>query len=119
MRALLDKIGVTSKKLDYSSVMVIYQVEEKVWRGFVVPFDITFEAETKNEVKIALRDMISSYVDGLHQYHNPVHLENVPLSFETDRQKWSKISQELLISLLGKENKVDSADYYAEAQLPA
>jgi len=119
MRALLEQIGISSKRLDYSSVMVVYQTGEHSWRGFVVPFDITFEAETKREVVSALRDMIDSYVDGLHQYHNPAHLENVPLSYEPDRQKWFAISQGLIVKLMNKVREVDTPDYYAEAQLPA
>lgn len=119
MRALLEKIGVSPKKFDYSSVMVVYKTEDNTWRGFVVPFDITFEGETKKEVVNALREMIDVYVEGLHQYKNPEHLEIVPLSYEPDRQKWFAVSQGLSVQLMNNVSKVDSSDYYAEAQLPA
>ena len=84
-----------------------------------MPFDITFEAETRSEVVKVLRDMITSYVEGLAEYKNPEHLSNVPLSADPDQKKWHSISEDLTNKLLNRISKVDSSEYYAEAQLPA
>lgn len=121
MTSILDRVikKVYQKKLDYSSVMIVYQTDEETWRGFVVPFDITFESDSKEEVISVLKNMINSYVEGLHEYKNPTHLEIVPLSYEEDLKKWSSVSQELSVNLMNKISKIESTDYYAEAQLPA
>lgn len=111
--------GQTQKKFEYSSVMVVYKTEDTTWRGFVMPFDITFEAESREKVVQVLRDMTNSYVEGLKDYNSPEHLSNVPLSYEKDTQKWLTISQDLTNKLLNRISKIESPDYYAEAQLPA
>ncbi len=121
MRALLDKLmrNKTQTSLDYSSVMVVYQVDKDTWRGFVLPFDITFESGTRDEVVTVLRDMTSSYVEGLREYKSPEHLANVPLSYEPDLHKFQDISGDLMNKLLNKVSRIESIDYYAEAQQPA
>ncbi len=121
MRAILNKIiGEKSRTVfDYTSVMVVYQLDKTTWRGFVMPFDITFEAESRDKVIEVLRDMVNSYIDGLKEYNNSSNLSNVPLSYEHDLKKWHDISLDLTNKLLNKVSRVDTSDYYAEAQLPA
>lgn len=118
MNSILKTITGLKDKVEYSSVMIIYQTSEGAWRGFVVPFDITYEAKTKDEVRNVLQDMISSYVDALHKYGNPAHLADVPLSDQEDEKKWSRISWDVLRHLKNNIPKVEKTDYYAEAQLP-
>lgn len=109
----------TRGTFDCSSVLVVYQADANTWRGFVFPYDITFEAESREKVIEVLKSMIDSYIDGLREYNNPIHLNNVPLTYEMDRKKWDSISQDLTGKLLNKIRKIESNDYYAEAQLPA
>lgn len=121
MKSIIDRlIGAQNKtQFDFSSVLVVYQIEPQLWRGFVMPFDITYEAESKDEVVDILRQMTEVYVDGLKEYNNPTHLSDVPLSNGLDTNKWISISQDLTNKLLNKISRVDTTDYYAEAQLPA
>lgn len=119
MYQILNKITGVKSIVDYSSVMVIYQTSEGSWRGFVVPFDITYEAETKSEVKKVLHDMIFSYVQALKEYDNPSHLADVPLSDNEDEKKWSRISWDVFSQLKNNISRIERNDYYAEAQLPA
>lgn len=119
MNSLLKKITGHKQKVDYSSVMVVYQTHQGNWRGFVVPFDITYEAKTKKEVQFVLKDMISSYVEALNLYNHPQHLAEIPLSDKEDETKWSRISWDIFNALKQNISRVEKADYYAEAQLPA
>lgn len=116
---VLKNIKKNQEKIDYSSVLVAYKVKDGVWRGFVHPFDITYESATKKEVVSVLKDMLDAYVDGLHRYGNPAHLSNVPLSHTSDSAKWQRISIDLMSKLQAGIPKVVTKDYYAEAQLPA
>ncbi len=120
MQKLLNKIiGRKEKEVAYSSVIVTYVSESGMWRGFVMPYDITYEAETKEKVVKVLRDMISSYRSALHEYNRPSHLADVPFSYAEDEKKWHTISIEVTNKLLNRVAKIESPDYYAEAQLPA
>jgi hypothetical protein len=119
MNSLLAKLTGKKTDIDYSSVMVVYQTPDKSWRGFVVPFDITFEADTKKEVVQVLNDMIHSYVEGLKKYEHPAHLTCVPLSYQGDASMWSRVSIEVFSKLRQNIRKQESVDYYAEAQVPA
>jgi predicted RNase H-like HicB family nuclease len=120
MQSLINKIKKSAvPQVDFSSVMVVYKAEEGLWRGFVMPFDITYEAETREAVVSVLKEMIDMYVDGLREYKSPKHLSDVPLSNTSDIKKWMSISQELTNKLLNKVKVFEGSDYYAEAQLPA
>ena len=118
MQSLINKF-IGEKTVDFSSVIVTYQTDEGLWRGFVMPFDITYEAEDRDTVVQVLKDMHVSYVDGLRKYDNPEHLANVPLSHAEDSKKWQSISIELINKLRSNISKIETSSYYAEAQLPA
>lgn len=70
--------------ISYSHFAHIYKTKEGKWRGFFVPYDVTYEARTKKEVEEVLPKMVTLYEDGLRKYGNPSHLANVPLSSEED-----------------------------------
>lgn len=106
-------------KLDYSSVIVAYVSKEGLWRGFVMPYDITYEADSRQKVVTVLRKMLVQYEKGLKRYNHPAHLLTVPLSDKEDQAKLSKISMELVNGMLTKKLKNVGADFYAEAKLPA
>lgn len=63
--------------------------------------------------------MIVSYAEALNLYNNPKHLADVPLSDKEDETKWSRISWDIFNALKQNISKIERADYYAEAQLPA
>jgi len=113
------KIVSDKQTTEFSSIIVTYQSEEGLWRGFVVPFDITFEASSRDEVLSVLKDMQSSYLEGLKKYDNAPHLANVPLSHLEDNRKWQDILIELMNKLHSGVSKIENSDYYAEAQIPA
>jgi len=119
MNAILKKLTGSKDTVDYSSVMVVYKTDESTWRGFVVPYDITYEADSKEQVREVLNSMIASYCEALHQYNNPAHLTEVPLSDKDDEKKWSKISWDVFMNLKKSVSKIEQTDYYVEAQLPA
>ncbi len=71
----------------------IYKTKDGLWRGFVVPYDITHEAKTKKEVEEVLPKLVELYEEGLAKYKNPSHLVSVPLSDKEDInefQVWAK-----------------------------
>jgi len=119
MNSILKKLTRHRDTVDYSSVMVIYKSDDSSWRGFVVPYDITYEADTKEEVREVLSNMIPSYTEALAIYNNPSHLADIPLSDKEDETKWSRISWDVLKKLKSRVSKIEQSDYYAEAQLPA
>lgn len=119
MNSILKKFIGSNKTVDYSSVMVVYKTPEGLWRGFVVPFDITYEAQSKEEVHSVLKDMIASYVEALNMYNHPKHLIDVPLSDKEDETKWSRISWDIFTAMKQNISRIEKSDYYAEAQLPA
>ena len=121
MKSILNHVPSAKKtsQLDFSSVLVVYQVEKNLWRGFIMPLDVTGEAESKEQVTSILEELTSSYIDGLETYGNPSHLSDVPLSNILDVNKWSKISQDLTNKLLNKISEINTPDYYAKAQLPS
>lgn len=107
------------QNLPYSCVTVAYQPTKGTWRGFVMPYGITYEAPTKEKIFSVLREMVDLHEDALREYNHPEHLTKVPLDDKQDIEKYNKISMELMNNLLAKNSKIHGADYYAEAKLPA
>jgi hypothetical protein len=113
------KKGAMLPEVDYSSVNIIYKSSNGTWRGFVRPYDITYEAPTKDKVITVLREMVIQHEECLKRYDYPDHLASVPLSDDEDIKKFNEISMNLMNNLLTKHGKIISSDYYAEAKLPA
>lgn len=106
-------------KLDCTAVSVVYKSKNGSYRGFVQPYDITYEGETRDQVLSVLKDMTTQYEEGLKRYNNPSHLASVPLSDEEDREKLNDIFPGLMRQLVAKHFKVITPEYYAEAKLCA
>lgn len=104
----------TKKKLGCSAAMFVYPSQEGGWRGFVRPYDITIEADTKEKAIEALREMVETYEEILEEYNHPEHLCTKPFSNEEDRVFFDKIALEALV----ERKKVETDSFYAEA-LPA
>lgn len=81
----------------YSHFAHIYKTKTGKWRGFFVPYDVSFEAKTRKEVEEVLPKMVALYEEGLKKYNNPIHLSAVPLSDPEDSEEFSlwasKVSQ--------------------------
>jgi hypothetical protein len=77
-----------NNSITYSHFAHIYKTKEGKWRGFFVPYDVTYEARTKKEVEEVLPKMVTLYEDGLKKYNNPSHLISVPLSHDEDREEF-------------------------------
>lgn len=108
------------RQLPYSSLTISYRSEGGLWRGFVMPYDLTYEASTKEEVVKVLKEMIGSYEEALRDYDHPAHLCDVPFSQEEDRRKFASIGLQLIEKLVANHARpVEGPDYYAEAKLPA
>ncbi len=113
------KKEITIPQLNCSSISVVYKSKNGTYRGFVQPYDITYEADTQEKVLEVLKEMIIEYEEGLKKYEYPSHLSQVPLSDEEDKEKFNNISPHLLKNLLKKIYKIVTPNYYAEAKLPA
>jgi len=106
-------------KVDCTAISVVYKSKNGLYRGFVQPYDITYEGETQEQVLSVLKDMTSLYEEGLKKYNSPEHLTTVPLSDDEDREKLNNIFPGLMRQLVARHFKVITPDYYAEAKLPA
>ncbi len=111
----------TSKtiKLDCSAVNIVYKSKNGLYRGFVQPYDITYEGKTREKVLSVLKDMTTQYEEGLKKYNSPSHLSNVPLTDEEDKEKWNNISPSLMQQFVTKHFTITTPDYYAEVKVPA
>jgi hypothetical protein len=103
-------------KSAFSNVIIAYKSKSGLWRGFVLPYNITFEAETRDEVIMVLKEMSESYNEGLNKHESPAHLVSVPLSEEEDISKYSEISMDLMSNLKAGKEKIFAPNYYAEAE---
>lgn len=102
-----------------SSVSVVYKSQNGLYRGFVQPYDITYEANTHKKVLEVLNEMVLEYEEGLRKYDHPSHLLHIPLSDQEDKEKLNDIAPHLFGNLLNKNYKIITPNYYAEAKLPA
>lgn len=106
-------------KIDFSSFIIAYKTKSNSWRGFVMPYAVTYEASSRKKVVDVLREMVESYEEGLKKYNYPEHLKKVPLSEEEDREIWVKHGEDIIHNLLAKKSVFETNNYYGEAKLPA
>lgn len=78
---------------------VVYQSADGNWRGFCYPYDVTCNADSIEEAKSALDELVQLYEDNLAKHGNPSHLIENGLSDEEDQkifdQIWPEISQQI------------------------
>ena len=115
----MNTLAKETTKLECSAVSVVYKSKNGLYRGFVQPYDITYEAGTQNKVLEILKEMTMEYEEGLKKYGNPSHLASVPLTDGEDKEKWNEVSPSLMQQLITRHLKISKPDYYAEAKLPA
>lgn len=78
-------------KITYKRVPHIYKTKEGTWRGFVTPYNVTFEASSRKKVEEVLPEMVKLYEAGLEKYNYPSHLMKVPLSYQEDIEEFNKL----------------------------
>lgn len=100
------------KEVNCSCVIVTYKSKNGTWRGFVHPYNITTESDTKAQALTALREMVDMYEEGLRKYDHPNHLANKHLTDEEDNQMFNKLAIESIIN----QGSVTGKDYYAETK---
>jgi hypothetical protein len=99
-------------ELSASSIMVAYKSKSGSWRGFVYPYNITTEADSKDLAHIALTEMTEVYEEGLRKYDFPAHLKSRPLSDEEDREVFNRLAVESIV----RQGKVSNPNLYAESR---
>jgi hypothetical protein len=85
-------------------VIIVYYTEHFTWRGFMYPYDITTEVNTKSGALQAVKDMAAIYEEMLDECGRPEHLANKELS-----HKWDVQFRDLYIN-----NKAQGLASYAE-----
>ena len=78
------RTSINNKVDSYQKFTYIYQTKEGLWRGFVTPYDVTYEDKTKEKVEEVLPKLAKLYEEGLKKYNNPAHLAVVSLTDEED-----------------------------------
>ena len=87
-------ISKTGLGVVYPKVSLFYKTEDGLWRGFMTPYDVSFEAKTRKKVEEVLPKLVKLYEEGLQKYKNPPHLMTVPLSDKEDIKifdKWASV----------------------------
>lgn len=112
MIQVLKKMFNIGKEVDFSCIVVVYPAKNGSWRGFVHPYDITTEADTREKALTALNEMIEMYEEGLRKYNNPSYLRNKILSDEEDREVFHQVA----LDALEKQGSIDTSRYYAETK---
>lgn len=76
-------------------VTVVYKTNQKDWRGFCFPYDVTCNAPTEKEAKKTIQEMVDLYEEGLKEYHFPKQLSIKPISNTTDKKVFAIIQKEI------------------------
>jgi len=89
---------VKTKKQPKPKVYVVYQQKNGSWRGFCAPYDVTCQAETSDDAKTRIEELVKLYEKNLSKYDFPKHLTFKKLSDSEDRKifdiVWNKIIDE-------------------------
>ena len=86
----------TKNRVDsYQKFTHIYQTQEGLWRGFVAPYDVTYEDKTKEKVEEVLPKLVKLYEEGLKKYNNPAHLAVVSLTDEEDIAEFNRYAAKI------------------------
>jgi len=112
LNTINGKLANHFRKVDYSYVLATYKSKNGSWRGFVHPYDITIEADTKEKAVKALEDMVIAYEEGLAAHGSPSHLARKVLSDDEDRDFFHNLT----IEALSGKGKIDEENFYAQAK---
>lgn len=74
-------------------VLVVYKSKQSHWRGFCTPYDVTCNAETREEAMARLEALVRLYEEGLEKYSYPKHLSIKPITHVEDRQVFRRVKE--------------------------
>ena len=77
--------------------IMVYYTSRNTWRGFVHPYNITTELNTKSEVVDKLRLMKEVYEKMLEEYNYPDHLCKKRLTNKTDLEFYYSAKNQMAI----------------------
>lgn len=87
------KKEISTKKVIYRNFPHVYKTPDGTWRGFVTPYDVTYEAKTRKRVEEVLPKLTKLYEEGLKKYNYPRHLTVVPLSDKDDIEEFNRYAE--------------------------
>jgi hypothetical protein len=90
-----SKTSVNNKVNGYQKFTHIYQTKEGLWRGFVTPYDVTYEDKTREKVEDVLPKLTKLYEEGLKKYSYPAHLSVVSLTDEEDINEFNQYAAKI------------------------
>lgn len=70
---------------------VVYKSKNGNWRGFCYPYDVTCNADTKEEAMEALNGLVETYEESLERHNNPRHLIEKRLTDREDQMVFKKL----------------------------
>jgi len=79
----------------YQKFTHIYQTKKGLWRGFVTPYDVTYEDKTREKVEGVLPKLVKLYEEGLKKYNNPPHLAVVSLTDDEDIAEFNRYAAKI------------------------
>ncbi len=101
---------------EVAPLIVVYQSDKDLWKGFVNPYGETVEAVTKEEAVEKMRDLTAAYKETAEEYGNPKHLVYAGLGDILDREVFSfVVNNKELMKEFSNSGKVDLDNIYVEA----
>ncbi|MDO8664126.1 MAG: hypothetical protein Q7K44_01030 [Candidatus Liptonbacteria bacterium] len=77
-------------------IEVIYRSKDNTWRGFCAPFDISCTADSAEEAKKKIDELVNLYKEGLEKYDYPSNLTVKEVSDEEDKKVFDKVYSSLV-----------------------
>lgn len=110
MQTTAKKMQNIASENSYNIVSVVYKSTEGYWKGFVHPYDVTVQANTKKDAIAKLEVSLRLYEEGLRKYAYPKHLIFPSVFDQEDREAFNKV-----VELRGaKCGVVDTPGLYAK-----
>ncbi len=98
-------------------VGIVYKSKDGNWRGFCYPYDVTCNADTKEEAMHILDELIATYEECLQKYNYPKHLVEKKLSDKEDqimfKKIWPQVSEKMAEHLKAA-NPIKYSDYLSQ-----
>lgn len=108
------------KPENFNALLVVYEAEKDIWRGFAYPYGETIEAKSKKKALEALRTLTEAYYNSIKRYESPDHLVNGSLSNLMDKNvfSWVVSNKSFMDKIHSKASRMDSTYCYVEAYKP-
>lgn len=107
----------TPKSTNFNALLIVYEISEGRWKGFIHPYGETTEATSKEGAIKKLRDLAGAYYETIRRYNFPAHLVNPHLEDVTDRDVFSRVvsNKSFMEKVYSEHGKADSELCYVEA----